>query len=245
MLIEPSITSGKCPFWQIIRDALTKEISDGTFGPGERLPSDNDLAKRFGANRHTVRRAISDLQTHGIVRSEKGRGTFVVEDVLEYHLSNRTRFTENLIANKKLPARQVLSNDLASATERVSEKLNVPLGQEVAVVSLFGEADGIAITISRRYFPFFLIDHVTSAFVPGTTLSISITDILREAGITDYVRTTTQIGARLPTLEEARILRMGMNIPLLKTDSLDSTVCGKPIMYTRAVHHSGRVQFSV
>ena len=51
------------------------------------------LSERFGVNRHTVRRAISTLVEQGLLRVEQGRGTFVAEDVVEFVVGERTRFT--------------------------------------------------------------------------------------------------------------------------------------------------------
>jgi len=84
--------------WRQIEAALARAIETGAYGPGERMPTESALAARFGANRHTVRRAVGALSEQGRVRVEQGRGTFVAEDVLHYPLGNRTRFTRNVAA---------------------------------------------------------------------------------------------------------------------------------------------------
>lgn len=52
-------------------------IASRRFAPGDRLPSARGLAATLSVNFHTVRRAYADLETQGLLRCERGRGTFV------------------------------------------------------------------------------------------------------------------------------------------------------------------------
>ena len=68
--------------WKQIADTLGSEIRDRAFSSTGRLPSENELATRFGVNRHTLRQAVGALQLDGLVRIEPGRGTFVQHELL-------------------------------------------------------------------------------------------------------------------------------------------------------------------
>ena len=57
--------------------ALEREIRDGRWQPGDRLPSEADLVERFGVSRITVGRAVRDLQRNGLVDRRAGSGTYV------------------------------------------------------------------------------------------------------------------------------------------------------------------------
>jgi GntR family transcriptional regulator len=65
---------------QIARQ-LRLAITSGRLGPGERLPSARDLAAELKVNFHTVRNVYSDLVQVGLVRQERGLGTFVADRV--------------------------------------------------------------------------------------------------------------------------------------------------------------------
>lgn len=95
--------------WKQIADTLSTEIRDRAFTSSGRLPSENELATRFGVNRHTLRQAIAALQADGLVRIEPGRGTFVQHELLDYVLSRRTRFSENLQRQGLMPGKQLLT----------------------------------------------------------------------------------------------------------------------------------------
>ena len=69
--------------WQQIATELENEIRQRRLLSGARLPTEMALAQRFGVNRHTVRRAVGALEEAGLVRAERGRGTFVRTDLLD------------------------------------------------------------------------------------------------------------------------------------------------------------------
>lgn len=76
--IEP--TSGT-PLGQQIMRQLRLAIANGRLRPGQQLPSARDLAAELRVNFHTVRKAYADLEAEGVVRFERGRGTFVPDQV--------------------------------------------------------------------------------------------------------------------------------------------------------------------
>jgi GntR family transcriptional regulator, transcriptional repressor for pyruvate dehydrogenase complex len=66
--------------------ALTRSIRDGSLAPGDRLPSETELARRLGVSRPVVREAIAYLKADGIVASRRGLGLFVNrQDTLRLH----------------------------------------------------------------------------------------------------------------------------------------------------------------
>lgn len=68
----------RAPYMTVL-DALAAEIKSGKLKPGEKIPSDAELVERFGVARMTARRAVAVLRERGLVRTEWGRGTYVVD----------------------------------------------------------------------------------------------------------------------------------------------------------------------
>lgn len=68
------------PKHEQIRQTLTAAISGGQYEPGQRLPSESQLVKRFGASRPTVNRALRELQLSGIIERRAGSGSYVRTD---------------------------------------------------------------------------------------------------------------------------------------------------------------------
>jgi GntR family transcriptional regulator, arabinose operon transcriptional repressor len=69
--------SAELPKYRKVYNSLRAEIADGTFESGQRLPSEADLVKTFGASRITVGRALRDLQQEGLIERRAGSGTYV------------------------------------------------------------------------------------------------------------------------------------------------------------------------
>ncbi|MEI9982414.1 MAG: GntR family transcriptional regulator [Aliidongia sp.] len=87
--------------WRQIDQSLSREIAAGDWQPGERLPTEQALAARFQVNRHTIRRAIQSMVQRGLLRVEHGRGHFIQEGVIDYVVGKRTRFSENILRNRR------------------------------------------------------------------------------------------------------------------------------------------------
>jgi GntR family transcriptional regulator of arabinose operon len=69
--------SAKTPKYRFVREEMRNAIVSQKFGPGERLPADGELARRFDTSRLTVMRALRDLEVEGLVERKAGAGTFV------------------------------------------------------------------------------------------------------------------------------------------------------------------------
>jgi GntR family transcriptional regulator of arabinose operon len=77
----------KSPKYRKVFDALQREIQSGRLMAGDRLPSEADLERTFGASRITVGRAVRDLQLAGLVERRAGSGTYVKARSLSEPLS--------------------------------------------------------------------------------------------------------------------------------------------------------------
>jgi GntR family transcriptional regulator len=65
------------PLYKEVRRRLLQCLAEGEWKPGERLPSEPELAQRFGVAISTIRAGVSDLAAAGVVKRWQGRGTFV------------------------------------------------------------------------------------------------------------------------------------------------------------------------
>ncbi|HEY9818894.1 MAG TPA: GntR family transcriptional regulator, partial [Candidatus Obscuribacterales bacterium] len=73
-MTKPAPASSPRPLHLTISEKLLAEIDDGTYLPGEQLPSEYQLMLRFEVSRITIRRAIANLASQGLVEAQRGRG---------------------------------------------------------------------------------------------------------------------------------------------------------------------------
>ncbi|MCX4664235.1 GntR family transcriptional regulator [Streptomyces uncialis] len=68
----------RAPYMRV-RDALAADIASGVYAPGDPIPSESELSQRFRVARETARRAVRELRERGVVYTEWGKGSFVVD----------------------------------------------------------------------------------------------------------------------------------------------------------------------
>lgn len=231
-------TGRETPRWRRIAQELITEIEVDSLPPGARLPTEAQLAERFNVNRHTIRRAMEMLVRQGLVHVEQGRGAFVADDVIEYGVSQRTRFSEWIKRQNKVPEGQVLRLRELACTHDVAVGLGTETGAPVALMERLGLADGLPVALTDHYFPCQRLPGIQAAL----RTTGSITEALAQVGVKDYVRKSTRVSARMPTSVEAELLQVTRARPLLVCENINVDRAGTIIEFGVAKYPSSRVQ---
>ena len=226
------------PLWRQIAHRLSAGIGPGGLRPGARLPTEAQLAAEHGVNRHTVRRAIESLAQSGLVRVEQGRGTFVAEDMLDYAVQRRTRFNEWVRRQNREPSGQVLHVRTVAASPAVAAGLEVARGDPVVAYERLGFADSLPVVLTSHHFPAGRLPGIEAALREQPT----ITAALAAAGVANYVRRVTRVGARMPTAAEGALLRVSRSRPVLVCENVNVDDAGAVVEFGVARYPSTRVQ---
>lgn len=213
------------PLWRQIHDSLLEEITVGALSAGMALPPEKELAERFEVNRHTVRRALKELNASGWLRTERGKGTLVLEQSLEYQLSQRTRFTVNMAQNKRSARSHFLYGDVIFAGESLARQLRIPQQTPVVYIESFGEAGSKRIFVSSQYVPEERMPQLIDVF----RHTGSLTKAFRAFGVKDYFRASSRISTRLATPLESEQLGISIRDPVLVMQYVNVDEAGVPI----------------
>jgi GntR family phosphonate transport system transcriptional regulator len=227
--------------WRQIEARLAEEVAGGSIEPGAQLPTERSLALRFGVNRHTMRQALAALAERGLIRIEQGRGMFVQENVLDYVLGARTRFSEILITQNRRPGGRLLRASSERRDARIARELRLAPSGLLIELETLGEADGRPISLATHYFPKARFDGLIERYRECG----SITGALRALGVADYTRAVTRVIARLPSAEEALLLRQPRSRPVLVSEAVNVDEAGKPIEFGLARFASERVRMVI
>lgn len=230
------MTAPRTALWQTIADTLRSEIASGHYPPGDRLPSEAQMAARFGVNRHTVRHALSDLAEAGLVRARRGAGVFVTARPTDYALGPRVRFSQNLAAQGRIGSNQLTRVETrpCDATEALS--LHLVPGAPVHVIEGLSLADGEPVALFRSVLPGWLTD-----FPIHMQARKSITAALADCGIADYTRVSTRIAAKLASPTQSVTLRIATGAPILRSDAVNHDDQGRPVEMGRTWFAGDRV----
>jgi GntR family phosphonate transport system transcriptional regulator len=209
--------------------------------PGEQLSTEPKLMQRFNVSRFTIRQTIAHLEARGLVHAEQGRGTFVHKGMIDYPLSRKTRFSRNLIEQGFEPGGELLLHEIVAAPRHVLVRLRLPHGAAVIHQLGVSTADGIPVGLGDNYYPAARFHDSQRLREKFPTKSAAFATY----GIHDYDRLSTEIEARLPTAEEARILRQPKSTLVLVVRKVDIDKKGVPFAYGESIWSSERVTFTV
>ncbi|HEY0247676.1 MAG TPA: phosphonate metabolism transcriptional regulator PhnF [Gryllotalpicola sp.] len=228
--------------WRLIAEELRSEIIDGGIPAGARLATEGELAERFGVNRHTVRRAVAALTEDGLVVARRGSGTYVAEHaVLVHRIGMRTRFTDSLGARGGSAGARLLESVREAPPAEVAARLGIPggagdpgepgepgeSGREALRLETVRTVDGRPVSRGTHW----LAAELAPEFAEAFRRSGSVTAALRAAGVDDYLRASTTIGARHATAVEAEELELAVGAVVLVVRGLDVLPDGTPLLY--------------
>ena len=214
------------PKYMQVSKILSEEIQN-LYRPGDVLPSEHELAKRFNVNRHTLRMAVELLVTSGMVGKYQGKGTIVQQQVINYPIHAGTRFTETLEGAGRKAENQVLRKRGIPALKEVAEALEIEEDDPVILVEALGKMDGAPFLVSSHYFPLETMFEVMRRYESG-----SLHAFVSECYSVKLKRTMSLISAILPDHDDSRILEISANSPVLRVKSVNVDVeTGIPVEF--------------
>ncbi len=135
---------------------LKELIQTGRYKKGEKLPSEIELSKICSVNRNTLRQAISELVAEGILRKEKGTGTFVASSApvaLKHKLRQISSFGDDLNGIGIKEKTIILSKRIEEATDHVAKALILGSNTKVIVVRRLRTGNDIPFIYEESYLP--------------------------------------------------------------------------------------------
>jgi len=227
--------------WRQVADGIERGIAEGRFAAGERLPGETEIAETYRVNRHTVRRALAALAERGLVRAERGSGTYVEAPRLAYPLRSRTRFSEIVGAGGREPRGQLIAAREEPATRELARQLGLKVGATLIRIESVRLADRAPICVSTSWLSAEQFPDAGKIF--GNVRSM--TKLLEHYGIRDYRRGSTRITAAIAEATDAARLDLTLGRPVLVVDSTDVDADGKPLVTKRSRFAAERVEFVV
>lgn len=231
--------SGQAIYAQIARQ-IEQEIS-GLYAPGDFLPSESDLAARFGVNRHTLRRAIDELVDAGMLERRHGRGVLVLDSQIDYLIGTATRFTENLASQGLQAVNQILRKQTLLASARIAERLQLHEGDPVHWIETLRLLDQRPMCIVSHFIP---AQHFPDLLIRYEGDSLHA--LLKDHYQCQLRRTESLVTAVLPQGDDARCLKMPQNRPVLRVKSVNvDERSNTPIEYAVTRFRADRIQLRI
>jgi GntR family transcriptional regulator len=228
------------PLYQAVAESILEKIENGEYAPGERLPSESELCKLYDAGRNTIRHALSELVSMGVVSTLQGLGTFVQDSRFTKTAEFLYGFSQEMALHGKQVASKVLDAKIISADPFLARRLGVQLGAEVVYIYRLRLLDGEATAIERAYLPHQLC--------PGIIDEYDFAEhSLYEALATRYGmkpdHAEQEIGAELATDEVAKTLGLAQPAVVLVFHRETRVKDGRVIEYVDSEFRADRFRF--
>lgn len=135
---------------------LKELIQTGRYKKGEKLPSEIELSKTCDVNRNTLRQAIAELVSAGILRKEKGMGTFVSSSIplaLKHKLKSISSFRDDLREIGINDDTKVLKKSIEDAENHIAKTLLLGANHKVIVIRRLRAGNDVPFIYEESYLP--------------------------------------------------------------------------------------------
>lgn len=139
------------PIYYQLFKYFEKQIRSGRLQPGDALPTEMEIAARYDISRMTVRRAISELTSAGMVYTQKGKGTFVARPRLDSVVFNLNNFFDEIKQKGMNPHAELLEARIIKADEKLAQRLGIEVNTRCLYFRIVITADGEPLAYETKY----------------------------------------------------------------------------------------------
>ena len=231
--------SSDTPLYQQVYDLIREKIISGAVGLNSRLPAEQDIAADLGVSRITVKRALNELATAGLVRRQRGLGT-----VITYACNTPTvrGSFENLIdglTRMGLETEvQLLDCSTSPASPAIAETLKLPKGSRVQRIVRLRKLEDAPFSYLVTYIP----DDIAEGYDESELASETLIALLEKAGHRPCGAEQT-ISATAAEPAVATMLGVAPGSPLMRIHRIMTDKTGRPIQDITVHYRADRFQY--
>lgn len=213
---------------QVMR-LVVDEIGRDTWKIGDRIPSEDELAVRFGVSKITIRQALSNLAADGYLMKVQGRGTFVAGNQPVVGLTMKTGFTDGLFGRGVQETREVLERGVVEPPPEVGMLLGS--AGPVYRIATSRLAEGVPVSFDESFILAGLLPGIEEQELGGFALFASI----QERGTRKVFKMRQTVEITALTAREAESLEAVAGKPVLAVHRLLIGAEDQPLAYSRIV----------
>ena len=229
------------PYYRWLAETLREEIAQGVYKPGDALPTEHELMRRYNLSSTTVRRAVQDLVREGLIYRRAGKGTFVKRSKIEEHLLHLTSFAEEMQSRHIKPNFKLIRAERLVPPAEIARLLGLSTRQPVFYIERIQYANREPIALAQGYWQIDLGERLAQHDLNV----ISLYETLEQQFHVPLVEADESIGAISASADIARKLQVRRNAPLLVRRRLTLTLEMRPIEYTTTFYRADQYEYKV
>lgn len=233
------------PLYFQLREAFLQEIRDLGLKPGDRLPTEAEIERRYQVSRSTIRQALNDLATAGLIQRVQGKGTFLRTPKIQ-HVPVLTSFSELLRSQGYTPSHRLLASSVRPAQAEMAEGLRLEEGAPCRFLRRLFLADGDPVGLAETWLPLSLLGTHDHLLERGSIEHGSLYELLQSEPVgLVLARAIETINPGLAEEPDAGLLGCEPSSPLLLIKRITFTPEDRPIEWTRLLFAGDRYEYRV
>lgn len=228
------------PLYRQIKSLITRSLQAGEWRPGDAIPSEMDLASRFGVSQGTIRKAIDELASENLLVRRQGKGTFVsthAEEKVQYRF---LRLTADIGAPLQASRRFIDCRRLRAPAE-IAEQLALQTGAPVLMVRRVLSFGGRPVVLDDIWLPGAQFKGLTAERL--TDYRGPMYAFFEEEFGVRMIRAEEKIKAVAASAEAGQLLGVGAGTPLLSVARLSLTYEDRPVELRRGLYDTSAYHY--
>lgn len=228
----------KIHIYQVIENDIKRKIKSGELKPGDLIPSENELKEMYSVSRMTVRQALSNLVNYGFLYRHKGKGTFVNKIKIEKNARGLHGFSEEMRRMNRDVKNEVISFNVISADEFISNKLFLNEGDELYKIERLRYVEEIPVLFEQLFVPKNLFKNINKSDLNKSfynyveeKLNFKINNCIRTI---ETLNSNKEVSNLLEIDEKSAVLFVTLN------SFLDT---GRPFEYVKSYYRADQYRF--
>ena len=141
----------KQPLFEDIKESIKKQIADGVYKVGDKIPTEMELSKVFSTSRQTVNKALRDLVLDDIIERFPRSGSFVKEKVAQSSILDLKNIADEVKERGNTYSNRLVSLNKIKADGNISKVLHVVKDQELYISQMIHYENGVPVRFDTRY----------------------------------------------------------------------------------------------
>lgn len=229
------------PMYHQIADFLIKEIVEGVYKEGDKIPTEVELISQFNVSRTTIRLAMNQLIEKGLVEKKSGKGTFVKKSKV-YHPIGEFKSLYNTLLESNISAEtELVDFRRVKGTDHVCEQLELPKDSDVLEVRRLYHVKNIPIALAK----------ISIHPKYGNQISLveaknhPVYQIIEKKHRINIKEANLEIFSSTPSAETANHLRMNQNESALGMERILYTTQDEPVEQTIVYFRADSYRFTI
>src|SRR6266850_2919116 len=227
------------PLYAQVEAEIAANIRDGLLVPGSQVPTENSLIERFGVSRPTVRQAIQNLASRGLVEIRRGKGTFVSLPKITQELTSLSGFVEDMQAAGRHATAKVIDRRILTASKIVAQNLALRPGARVVRIQRVRLADGVPVSFDETYLPL----EIGQKVITNNLKVEPIFSLLERKYDVRLIEAEYKLEAVAAETDVAAALKVKPRSPIFRIERTSYSTGRRPVDYEKLHYRGDLVQF--